>query len=669
MHTSNVLMRVVLILILFLAGFFALISGLSHPLQIITGILVICGQALLLIWLLARRLTGQEAAEQLRHREALSAEIVNKAPLALAGADHLTDRRAIEEELIKSQNLLSVALELAHLAPWEYDMEKDLFEFGDEFYAIYATDTAREGAFMGSKAYVREFVHPEDFWVVDAAIKKVTNDPHSHTYQLEHHIIRRDGEVRNIVVRMKVLRNAAGRIVKWWGANQDITEYKRTENALRQKTEEIRRLAYTDKLTGLPNRAYLNEKLALEISKIYTEDAAGMVLFIDLDDLKIVNETFGHTYGDALIIEAGKRIKEVVGDNAFVARVGGDEFLTIIPGLVDRRLMKCFAAKIAYVLCQDFEVFGEYFHMSASAGAAIYPDDGDTAEEIFKNADNAMYAAKNSGKNCWRFYDDTMQKTAYEKMLLTNSLRFAIQRQELSLYYQPQVRTADGVTVGFEALLRWHSPEYGTISPARFIPLAEQSKQIDAIGNWVLREACRFARRLADKSAENIYVSVNVSPHQLSGDGFIANVCNALREAGIQPSQLVIEITENALISSLKESNLKLRELQSLGVRLALDDFGTGYSSLTYLQRLPVKTLKIDKSFTDMILLDGSHKAIIASIVDMAHAMEICVVAEGVETTEQIDYLTKCRCDLLQGYVISRPVPEKDILPFLPRQP
>lgn len=584
------------------------------------------------------------------------------------GVNDVTNRSAMEEELIKSKNLLSVALELAHLAPWEYDAEKDLFEFSDEFYAIYATNTAKEGTFMTSESYVRGFVHPEDSWVIGAAITKVMNDPNSHTYQLEHRIIRRDGEVREIVVRMKVLRNAAGKIVKWCGANQDITAYKRTENALRQKTEEIRRLAYTDTLTGLPNRAYLNEKLTKEMTKIYTEDAAGVVLFIDLDDLKIINETFGHTYGDAIIIEAGKRIKSVVGDDAFTGRVGGDEYLTIIPGLKDHRMMKWIAAKLICVLCQDFEVFGEYFHMSASAGATIYPTDGDTAEEIFKNADNAMYAAKNSGKNCWRFYNDTMQKAAYEKMLLTNSLRFAIQRQELSLFYQPQVRAADGATVGFEALLRWHSPEHGTISPARFIPLAEQSKQIHAIGNWVLREACRFARRLADKGAENIYVSVNVSPHQLSANDFIANVCNALQDAGIHPNQLVIEITENALISSLKESNLKLRELQSLGVRVALDDFGTGYSSLTYLQRLPVKTLKIDKSFTDMILLDGSHKAIIASIVAMAHAMEICVVAEGVETTEQIAYLTKCRCDLLQGYVISRPVQEGDLLPFLPRR-
>jgi len=584
------------------------------------------------------------------------------------GINNVTSHSTMEEELIKSKNLLSVALELAHLAPWEYDMEKDLFEFSDEFYAIYATDTAREGTFMTSESYVRRFVHPEDSWVVGAAITKVMHDPNSHTYQFEHRIIRRDGEVREIVVRMKVLRNAAGKIVKWCGANQDITAYKRTENALRQKTEEIRRLAYTDTLTGLPNRAYLNEKLAQEMTKIYTEDATGMVLFIDLDDLKIINETFGHTYGDAIIIEAGKRIKAVVGDDAFTGRAGGDQYFTIIPGLEDRRMMKYIAAKLICVLCQDFEVFGEYFHMSASAGAAIYPADGDTAEEIFKNADNALYAAKNAGKNCWRFYNDTMQKAAYEKMLLTNSLRFAIQRQELSLFYQPQVRAADGITVGFEALLRWHSPEHGTISPARFIPLAEQSKQIHTIGNWVLREACRFARRLADKGAENLYVSVNVSPYQLSANDFITNVCNALQDAGIHPNQLVIEITENALISSLIESNLKLRELQSLGVSVALDDFGTGYSSLTYLQRLPVNTLKIDKSFTDMILLDGSHKAIIASIVAMAHAMEICVVAEGVETTEQIAYLTKCGCDLLQGYIISRPVQESDVLPFLPQR-
>jgi EAL domain-containing protein (putative c-di-GMP-specific phosphodiesterase class I) len=277
-----------------------------------------------------------------------------------------------------------------------------------------------------------------------------------------------------------------------------------------------------------------------------------------------------------------------------------------------------------------------------------------------------MYAAKKAGKNCWRFYEATMQTEAYNKILLINSLRHAVERDELLLHYQPQVG-GDGVTVGFEALLRWNSLEYGSISPARFILLAEQSGLIQSIGNWVLRESCRFARRLADEGWGHIHVAVNVSPCQLCADDFIDSVRQALLSAGIEPGQLEIEITENALIESLEESTHILNKLQFMGIRLSLDDFGTGYSSLTYLQRLPVRTLKIDKAFIDMILTDGAQKAIIGSIVDMAHIMEMTVVAEGVETEAQVEYLLRCHCDLLQGYITGSPMPEEEAVRFLSR--
>jgi len=441
----------------------------------------------------------------------------------------------------------------------------------------------------------------------------------------------------------------------------NITDRKRAE-------EDIRFMAYCDALTGMPNRAHFNERLEVEMGKARRGEAAGAVLFIDLDDLKMVNDSFGHTYGDALIIKAGSRIVEEAGDGAFVGRIGGDEFMIILPGRGERKSVTRIADKIIASFHNEFHAHGIRFPMSASAGIALYPDDGDTTEEIFKNADNAMYAAKRAGKNCWRFYEPVMQTDAYDKILLTNSLRHAIACDELSLHYQPQVGLADGVTVGFEALLRWNSPEHGSIPPARFIPLAEQSGLIQSIGQWVLQEACQFARRLDDQGWGHLHVAVNISPHQLCADGFVESICEILREAGIKPHQLELEITENALIASLEESTRKLGELQELGVRLSLDDFGKGYSSLTYLQRLPVKTLKIDKAFIDMILTDAVQKAIIGNIVDMAHVMSMMVVAEGVETQQQIEYLTQCRCDRLQGYIISRPVPEEAAIRFLSRQ-
>jgi len=447
---------------------------------------------------------------------------------------------------------------------------------------------------------------------------------------------------------------------------EEIMERQIAQDALNQKTEVIQQIAYSDSLTGLPNRAHLNAQLKAEMERTRRNQSAGAVLFIDLDDLKMVNDAFGHTYGDALIKMAGNRIVEAAGDSAFVGRIGGDEFMVILSDEYDQKSITETADKIIRAFNQDMEALGICFHTSASAGVAVYPRDGDTTEEIFKNADNAMYAAKKAGKNCWRLYQANMQMEAYDKMLLINSLRQAIDRGELMLHYQPQV-SMDSVTAGFEALLRWNSPEHGYISPVRFIRLAEQSGLIQSIGNWVLREACQFARRLADNGWGHIHVAVNVSPYQLCAEGFIDSVSQALSSAGIEPSQLELEITENALIESLEESTHILKKIQNMGVGLSLDDFGTGYSSLTYLQRLPVKTLKIDKAFIDMILTDEAQKAIIGTIVDMAHIMEMSVVAEGVEEESQMEYLAKCRCDLIQGHIISPPIPENEAVRFLSR--
>gem|GEM_PF-356568 len=448
---------------------------------------------------------------------------------------------------------------------------------------------------------------------------------------------------------------------------EDITERKIVEETLQQKNMEIHRMAYFDTLTGLPNRAHMNKWLLTEMEKA-NSDHSGVVLSIDIDDLKMVNDTFGHSYGDALIISAGNRILSETGKGAFVARIGGDEFIAILPGAREQKSIENLATRIVEILGQEHEVLGVHFSMSVSAGIAIYPYDGTTAEEILKNSDNAMYAAKRAGKNRWRFYESSMQVDAYETMQLTNSLRHAVERGELTVYYQPQMIIKSGEVVGFEALLRWNSPEHGFVSPARFIPLAEQSGLIQSIGYWVLREACLFAQRLAENGWIDIHIAVNVSPFQLSDDDFIENVRKVLDETGIMPKQLALEITETVLMTSLEDANFKLAELKAMGVGLALDDFGTGYSSLTYLQRLPIKTLKIDKSFIDMITTEGAQPAIIAAIIVMAHIMGMIVVAEGVEVEKQIAYLEQCNCDQIQGYFVSRPVPEEEAICFLTNQ-
>ena len=445
----------------------------------------------------------------------------------------------------------------------------------------------------------------------------------------------------------------------------DITELKKKENELRQKAEEIKSMVYTDMLTNLPNKVALNEWLEQELSSFFPTKKQGALMFIDFDDLKLINDTFGHSYGDSIITIGGKRIVESVDFNSFVARVGGDEFIVVIPDEVSPEVLTNLADKIIDKLGQKQELNSTLFHISASIGIAIYPDNGSTVEELLKNADNAMYAAKHAGKNCWRFYTEDMQKESYDRMLLTNSLHYAIERNELSLNYQPQIETATGKVVGFEALLRWNSTEHGYISPSRFIPLAEQSGLIHTIGHWVLAETCKFIKILNNYNHNNFHVAINVSPYQLSNDKFLNSVHEIIEAENISPNQLEIEITENALITSLEDATIKLKALRNIGVGLSLDDFGVGYSSLTHLRQLPINKLKIDKSFIDKIANDEETLQIISSITNMAHIMKMAVIAEGVETETQLNSLQVINCDFIQGYIFSRPLSEDDAIKYI----
>ena len=422
--------------------------------------------------------------------------------------------------------------------------------------------------------------------------------------------------------------------------------------------------AFHDALTGLPNRAHLNKRLEEEMILTRSGQAAGAVMFIDLDDLKTVNDLFGHTCGDSVIVAAAEDIVGALGEEAFVARVGGDEFVVMLSGEEDPSSIAQIAERLVGAIRREYEVKGQRIHMSTSIGVTLYPGDADMAEETLKNADIAMYAAKTAGKNCWRFYEQGMLKETYEKMVLTNCLRHSLENGELYLHYQPLISLEKRHVVGYEALLRWNSLEQGQVPPLRFIPLAEESGLILSIGEWVIGEACRFARRLADLGRRNIRVSVNVSPRQMAAENFVKMVRQCINDAGIEPEQLEVEITENVLIESLEDSTRKLVELSALGVRLSLDDFGTGFSSLTYLRSLPVGTLKIDKSFIDRILEDRVQEGFIRSIIDMAHVLGLNVVAEGVETEAQLAKLVQFDCDSVQGYVFSTPVSQEEAIRF-----
>ena len=417
-------------------------------------------------------------------------------------------------------------------------------------------------------------------------------------------------------------------------------------------------MAFHDALTGLPNRASLNRYLEEEMKNALCGKTMGVILFIDIDDLKSVNDNFGHSNGDIVIIAASKHIRNILGEKAFVARLGGDEFIAILAGENSNEKASEFANKTIAVLQQEYEVAGQKLHLSASVGVVLYPTDGNVAEDLLKKADSAMYAAKKAGRNCWRFYQPILLQESYEKIMLTNALHHVLERNELFLQYQPQL-TIDGHCVaGFEALLRWNNPDYGLVSPMRFISLAEQNGLILPIGKWVLEEACQFARRLSDMGCPHVHVAVNISPKQLHADNFVASVCTSIINAGIEPGQITIEVTESVLIESMEDSIDKLTQLREFGVSLALDDFGTGYSSLTYLKSLPVNILKIDKSFIDKITSNDTHLQLVGAIINLGHTLELTIVAEGVETASQLELLKQYGCDRIQGYIFSRPISE-----------
>jgi diguanylate cyclase (GGDEF)-like protein len=427
----------------------------------------------------------------------------------------------------------------------------------------------------------------------------------------------------------------------------------------------VERLAYYDRLTGLPNRIKLTEVLSRAFDSGTGVSPYGTLLYIDMDDLKLVNDSYGHSYGDAMIIIAAMYLVSMAVPDSIVARVGGDEFIVLIPGMTDSEKVEQIASEFVETLSRDYEVRDLRFHASASIGIVMYPRDGESAEEILRNADTALYEAKRSGKRCWRFFRQSMQETAYGNMQLINGLQNALINQELEVYFQPQMSLKSGKLTGFEALLRWNSPNHGDISPALFIPLIEKSLLIETIGAWTMKEACKFARALADNGYPEIRVAVNVSPRQLKAADFISIVRDSCKESDLMPANLEIEITENTFIESMEECVHKLDELRAMGVHLSLDDFGTGYSSLTYLRSLPVQTLKIDKSFIDLLSKDKAVSELIASIIDMAHVLGLVVVAEGVETQEQMQRLIQCGCDTIQGYIVSRAVPAAAALKYL----
>lgn len=470
---------------------------------------------------------------------------------------------------------------------------------------------------------------------------------------------RKNGETYPKWLSISAIRNEENEIANYIASFSDIAELKRAE-------KEIEKLAYHDPLTGLPNRFSLLAQLEQALAKSRRNQGRLAFMFIDLDRFKIINDTLGHHIGDMLIVQVANRLRNLIRQSDVVARLGGDEFVVLITDAPSSADAGVVAAKILKDLSQSYTVEGFSLFSSPSIGISFYPEDGDNINAIMKNADTAMYHAKSEGGNGFRFFDAAMTQKSAERLNLENGLRFALENREFELYYQPQI-AADGKIRALEALIRWNHPEFGLLSPDAFIPIAEETGLILGIGNWVQKTACMQLKQWMDQGFPYMRIAVNVSSQEFLQKDFPESVCGIVAESGIGPNQLELEITESMAMTNPETIIGIMRTLKAASIRLSIDDFGTGYSSLAYLKLFPIDQIKIDRSFIEDMAIDSNDMAITVSTIALAQKLGLEVVAEGVEIPYQSDILFSHGCDLIQGYVFSKPLPADEIAALLER--
>lgn len=534
---------------------------------------------------------------------------------------------------------------VAKMGYWDWDVETNQMFWSDEVYDLLSVSADE---FADNHQALRARVHPDDFTrvksVTDKSLTKGT------PYSVEHRVTRPDQKLQVVHQFAELIKNKSGKVVRMLGIVQDITDRHLAQ-------EQIHRQAYYDALTELPNRTLFHDRLihALALPDRSPHEVA--VLIIDLDRFKNINDSLGHDVGDDFLRTVSRSLSAVIRGSDTLARLGGDEFALIIEGVTSLEDLEEVSAKLLSALSEVKNIQGNELLSTGSIGIAISSPDNCDTEKLLKQADLAMYQAKERGGNQYEFYNDQMESRAHHSMLLERELRQALVNHELVVYYQPKVNVETGEILGMEALVRWQHPEKGLVPPFDFISIAEETGLIIPIGKWVLEEACKQTVHWHNLGFKALSVSVNVSARQFLHTAFVDEVFSALETSGIPPHALDLEVTESSTIHNLSATIAMLEAFRAKGVQISMDDFGTGFSSLSYLNQLPLDTLKVDRAFIKDINGQGENGELARLIIAMAKSLKLKVVAEGVETEDHLEFLKDNVCDEFQGFLISPPVP------------
>ena len=556
-------------------------------------------------------------------------------------------------ELIESGRRLTEAQQLAHIGSWDYDSSTGLSYWSDQIYEILGQ--TRQSVAATPKTFL-QYVHPDD----KAHFAKWMNLilANHGPFDIEFRIVRSDGQIRYIHARAKVEANETGKVERSFGTLQDITDQRAAE-------ERINFLAHYDPLTGLPNRALMKDRIDAAISFAKRHEKKLAVLAVNIDRLKSVNDTFGLPVGDLLIKNFADRLGRHIRDEDSIARLSGDEFLILLQEIEHPEDASQTAQRILEEMQEAFLIASHQVVVTCTIGISIYPEHGIDPDVLITNANAAMYFAKAGERGSFRFFTTDMNVMSAERLLMENELRQALKNDELIVHYQPQLDLSTNTLVGFEALVRWNHPDRGMVPPDQFISVAEDAGLIVQIGEQVMRKACFQARLWQKQGFKIVPVAVNVSSVQFRQHGFLASVEAALRDSDLDLAYVELELTESLLLSNADMVLEVLEKLKKMGVKLLIDDFGTGYSSLSYLKRLPVYKLKIDQSFVRGLPNNQDDAAIVKAIIGIAGSLHMKVIAEGVETKEQLAFLSALGCDEVQGYFYGRPLPADSAMEFL----